>query len=76
MSYECDNDNHDIGCQCPGIPGPTHVDLTGHGQVNRVELIDHRASSGKPGRVFGASDVDSFVLSIQDSGRTLKLFIS
>lgn len=19
MAYECDNDNHDIGCQCPGI---------------------------------------------------------
>jgi hypothetical protein len=18
MAYECDNDNHDIGCQCPG----------------------------------------------------------
>jgi hypothetical protein len=22
MSYECDNDNHDIGCQCPGVPSP------------------------------------------------------
>jgi len=22
MSYECDNDNHDIGCQCPGLPPP------------------------------------------------------
>ncbi len=20
MGYECDNDNHDIGCQCPGVP--------------------------------------------------------
>jgi hypothetical protein len=19
MDYECDNDNHDIGCQCPGV---------------------------------------------------------
>jgi hypothetical protein len=23
MSYECDNDDHAIGCQCPGIPAPT-----------------------------------------------------
>jgi hypothetical protein len=22
MSYECDNDNHDIGCQCPGVVSP------------------------------------------------------
>jgi hypothetical protein len=23
MSYECDNDNHDIGCQCPGVAPST-----------------------------------------------------
>ncbi len=21
-AYECDNDNHDVGCQCPGIVPP------------------------------------------------------
>lgn len=25
MSYECDNDNHNIGCQCPGVP--TLIDI-------------------------------------------------
>jgi hypothetical protein len=57
-------------------PCPPTVDFTSHGQINRVELIDHRASSGKSGRVFTSMDVENLVLSIQDDGRTLKLFIS
>lgn len=55
---------------------PPTVDFTSHGQINRVELVDHRSSSGKPGRVFSAMDVEGLVLSIQDDGRTLKLFVS
>lgn len=27
MSYECDNDNHDIRCQCPGLPAQVTVGL-------------------------------------------------
>lgn len=57
-------------------PCPPTLDLTSHGRVNRVELIDHRSSSGKPGRVFTSMDVENLVLSIQDEGRTLKVFIS
>ncbi|SKM17210.1 Uncharacterised protein [Mycobacteroides abscessus subsp. massiliense] len=57
-------------------PCPPHVDFTSHGQINRVELIDHRTSSGKPGRVFTAMDVETVVVSIQDEGRTLKVFLS
>jgi hypothetical protein len=30
MSYECDNDNHAIGCQCPGIY---------KGMISRQDLI-------------------------------------
>lgn len=26
MSYECDNDNHDIGCQCPGYTRPDTIE--------------------------------------------------
>lgn len=52
------------------------TDFTSHGRISRVELIDHRSSSGKPGRVFTAHDVDSLTISIQDEGRTLKVFLS
>lgn len=57
-------------------PCPQSVDFTSHGRINRVELIDHRTSSSKPGRVFTSMDVENVVLSIQDDGRTLKVFIS
>lgn len=26
MTYECDNDNHDIGCQCPGLLPASVID--------------------------------------------------
>ncbi|SLH92535.1 Uncharacterised protein [Mycobacteroides abscessus subsp. massiliense] len=55
---------------------PPRVDFTSHGQINRVELIDHRSSSDKPGRVFISMDVETVVVSIQDEGRTLKVFLS
>lgn len=35
MSYECDNDDHNIGCQCPGVPNS----LT----VARRKLVEIRA---------------------------------
>ena len=57
-------------------PTPPTVDFTSYGRVNRVELIDHRASSGKPGRVFTSMDVETVMVSIQDEGRTLKVFVS
>lgn len=57
-------------------PCPPSTDFTSHGRINRVELIDHRSSSDKPGRVFTSMDVDNLTLSIQDEGRTLKVFIS
>lgn len=57
-------------------PCPPSTNFTSHKQINRVELIDHRASSGKPGRVFSSMDVETLVLSIQDGGKTLKVFIS
>lgn len=57
-------------------PCPPTVDFTTHGQINRVELIDHRASSSKPGRVFTSTDVRVLTISIQDDGRTLKVFIA
>lgn len=56
-------------------PCPPSTDFTSH-SVNRVELIDHRASTGKPGRVFTSTDVKNLMLSIQDEGRTLKIFLS
>lgn len=31
--YECDNDNHRIGCQCPGV-------VQYPGMINRQELVD------------------------------------
>lgn len=58
------------------LNAPPSVDFTSHGQINRVELIDHRSSSGKPGRVFTSMDVDTLTISIQDEGRTLKVFIA
>lgn len=55
MTYECDNDNHDIGCQCPGTqywvirPNTTleavrlmKTDVH-HPVVNRVETLDCEA---------------------------------
>ncbi|SHW93273.1 Uncharacterised protein [Mycobacteroides abscessus subsp. abscessus] len=57
-------------------PSPPTVEFTSHGQINRVELIDHRVSSGKPGRVFTSMDVETVVVSMQDAGRTLKVFLS
>jgi hypothetical protein len=55
-----------------GIDG----EFTSRGQINRVELIDYRSSTSEPGRVFSAMDMELVALSIQDDGRTLKLFIS
>lgn len=60
-----------------------HVDFTSHGQITRVEVVDHRPEE-KPsrvyperrGRVFAVRDAETVVISIQDDGRTLKLFIS
>lgn len=52
------------------------LDFTSHGRISRVELIDHRSSSSKPGRVFTTHDVEIVTLSIQDEGRTLKVFLS
>lgn len=57
-------------------PCPPRADFSSHGQINRVELIDHRESSGKPGRVFSSMDVETLLLSLQDGGRTLKVFVS
>ncbi|AEJ94001.1 hypothetical protein THIBAULT_76 [Mycobacterium phage Thibault] len=44
--------------------------------ITRVELVDHRSSAGKPGRVFSAFDVENVLVSVQDDGRTLKVFVS
>jgi len=57
-------------------PIPPTVDFTSHGRITRVELIDHRRVAVTRGRAFTAMDVDSLTLSLQDDGRTLKLFIS
>jgi len=51
--------------------GPAASDMT---KVTRVELIDHRYGSPSFGRVFVAWDV-SAELSLQDDGRTLKVFV-
>lgn len=61
---------------CLDEPIPPTLDFTSHGRINRVELIDHRPSSSKTGRVFTSMDVENVVLSIQDEGRTLKVFLS
>lgn len=57
-------------------PSPPTVDFTSHGRISRVEMVDHRASAGKPGRVFTAYNVDALTISLQDDGRTLKVFLS
>jgi len=44
-------------------------------RVTRVELIDHRRGSETFGRAFVAWDVSADI-SIQDDGRTLKVFVS
>lgn len=56
-------------------PCDATVDLVNH-RVTRVELIDHRSSASECGRVFQAHDVDITLISFQDDGRTLKVFIS
>jgi hypothetical protein len=44
MSYECDNDNHDIGCKCPGrTPDFRHLvvrDLTEYFVGRAVPRVD------------------------------------
>lgn len=65
-------------------PCPPPLNFTSEGRINRVELIDHR-SAEKPssrvypearGRKFEVHDAETVVLSIQDEGRTLKVFVS
>jgi hypothetical protein len=41
--------------------------------VTRIEVIDHQ---GQEGRVYTKRDCEKVELSIQDEGRTLKVFIS
>lgn len=45
--------------------------------VTRVEVIDHRESTPVEdrGRVFSAWDVSDVLVSLQDDGRTLKIFV-
>lgn len=43
-------------------------------KVTRFELIDHREGSDTPGRAIVRYDVD-VELSLQDQGRTLKVFL-
>ena len=45
-------------------------------KVTRVEVIDHRRESKEQGRVFTAwDDAMAIDLSLQDNGRTLKVFV-
>jgi len=39
MSYECDNDNHDIGCQCPGRTPTVAVSESDFGQLLAVATL-------------------------------------
>ncbi len=41
--------------------------------VTRLEIVDHQ---GQEGRVYTKRDCEKVELSIQDEGRTLKVFIS
>jgi hypothetical protein len=43
-------------------------------KVTRVELIDHSPSSSV-GRAWSKSDLTEVMLSLQDDGRTLKVFV-
>lgn len=43
-------------------------------KITRIVVVDHRAGAQPFGRVFEAWDI-SLDLSIQDGGRTLKLFV-
>lgn len=52
------------------------TDFTSHGRISRVELIDHRKGSKNRGSVFAAHDVEVVNLSLQDEGRTLKVFLA
>lgn len=44
--------------------------------VTRVEVIDHRNNTSTPGRAFVAKEVSYVMVSMQDDGRTMKIFIS
>ena len=44
--------------------------------VTRVELIDHRDNTSTSGRAFVAKDLQYVMVSMQDDGRTMKVFIS
>jgi hypothetical protein len=64
------------------VTPPTN--FTSQGRINRVELIDHRAAEKPASRVypetrgkkFEVHDAETVTLSIQDEGRTLKVFVS
>lgn len=56
----------------PSPDGPSAPDLS---KVTRFEVIDHREGAQPFGRVFSAWDA-SGEMSLQDNGRTLKLFLS
>lgn len=43
--------------------------------VDRFEVIDHRAVNESPGRVLVVYDA-SLMISFQDDGHTLKVFLS
>lgn len=57
-------------------PVTPSTDFTSHGRISRVELIDHRPTADSKGRVFTADDVEVVTLSLQDKGRTLKVFLA
>lgn len=44
--------------------------------ITRVELIDHRKGAETFGRAFVAWNVGRVAISIQDDGRTLKVFLA
>lgn len=44
-------------------------------KITRVEIIDHQTET-LPGRVYTKWDCEKVELSLQDDGRTLKIFIS
>lgn len=49
-------------------------DLT---KVNRFEVIDHRAANGGPRRILTVYSTSAKLeLSLQDDGKTLKVFLS
>ncbi len=44
-------------------------------KVTRVEIVDHREGSKTYGRAFAAKHVEKVLVSVQDDGRTLKVFV-